>query len=220
MSDPTRTAAPTADSQSLPALAPARAFSLKFSARDLMNIGIFVALYIVIVYVIGMLGIIGPVAMLVSLPVSAAIGGIPFMLFTTRIKHAGMLTVFGLVFSLLFMLTGHPWESVAFTVALAVVGEVILAAGKYRSKWAAILSYTVFSLWYFGPFIPMFRNREEYLNAPGMAEMGPDYIAQFDQIVSTPAVLGMTAAALVCGFLGALLGTALLSKHFRKAGLA
>jgi energy-coupling factor transport system substrate-specific component len=33
-------------------------------------------------------------------------------------------------------------------------------------------------------------------------------------------VLLLLAATLVCGLLGALLGTAMLSKHFRKAGLA
>ena len=30
----------------------------------------------------------------------------------------------------------------------------------------------------------------------------------------------MIAATIVCGFLGALLGTKLLRKHFRRAGLA
>jgi energy-coupling factor transport system substrate-specific component len=45
-------------------------------------------------------------------------------------------------------------------------------------------------------------------------------VAAFAQVVTTPAVLISLGAVLVCGVLGGLLGSAMLRKHFVRAGLA
>lgn len=207
--------------RSLPAPAVARPHGpVRFTARDLLNVAIFAVIYFVIVFAIAMLGIVGPFAMLVTLPLSAVAAGVPYMLFVTRVRHAGMVALFGLAVGLLFLLEGHPWQSTVLTVGLSLVGEAILRAGRYRSPGAAIASYTVFSAWFIGPWIPMLLDREAYLHAPGMVAMGADYIAAFDRVVSVPALLVMLVATLVCGAVGALLGARLLRKHFTRAGLA
>jgi len=204
-----------------PALAAERSsFAVRFSARDLVNVAIFAVIYFVIVFVIAMLGIISPLVMLITLPLGVIAAGIPYLLFLTRVRHAGMVTLFGVVIGLLYLMMGHPLISTVVTVVASLLAELILSAGKYRSKWAGIGAYTAFSLWFVGPWIPLFVNRAEYLRSPGMAAMGPDYVARFDQIVTVPALLGVFAATLVCGLLGGLLGSALLRKHFVRAGLA
>ncbi|WP_194410033.1 MptD family putative ECF transporter S component [Microbacterium cremeum] len=202
------------------ASAPRPRSSVAFSARDLLNVAIFAVIYFVIVFAIAMLGIIGPLMMLLTLPLSAIAAGIPYMLFLTRVRHAGMVTLFGVVVGLLYLMMGHPWQSTLVTIALSLVGELILWAGQYRSKWAAIWAYTAFSGWFIGPWIPLFLDREAYLRTQGMEQMGAEYVAAFNEVVTVPAILGLWVATLVCGFLGAVLGTALLRKHFRKAGLA
>lgn len=193
---------------------------LRFSARDLINVAIFAVIYFVTVFAINMLGLISPLVMLVILPLSVIAAGIPFMLFLTRVKHAGMVTLFGAVTALLFLMSGQPWQSTVLTVVVSVIADLILAGGGYRSKWAAIWAYTVFTLWYVGPWIPMLLNREEYLSSPGMQMMGDEYVANFDQVVSTSALGVYCVATVVCGLVGGLLGSAMLKKHFVKAGLA
>lgn len=194
--------------------------SIRFSARDLVNVAIFAVIYFAVVFAIAMLGIISPLVMLLTLPLSAIAAGVPYMLFLTRVRHAGMVALFGLVLGLLYLMMGHPWVSTLVTVGLSIVAELVLRAGRYRSKWAAIWAYTIFSGWFIGPWIPLFVDREAYLRSQGMAAMGDEYVEAFNQIVTVPAVLGMVGFTLVCGFVGALLGTALLRKHFRRAGLA
>jgi len=194
--------------------------AVRYSARDLLNVAIFVVISFVIVFAVSMLGIAGPLVMLFTLPLSAIAAGIPYMLFLTRVRHAGMVALFGIVFALLFLLFGHPWQSTLLTIVLALAGELVLAAGGYRSKWAAIWTYTIFSAWFAGPWIPFLLDPEQYVRGRLTATMGAAYVHDFVQVVTAPALLGMIAATLVCGFLGALLGTALLRKHFRKAGLA
>ncbi|MFT4296162.1 MAG: MptD family putative ECF transporter S component [Micropruina sp.] len=194
--------------------------AVRFSARDLLNVAIFAVIYFVIVFAIAMLGIIGPLVMLITLPLSAVAAGVPYLLFLTRVRHAGMVALFDVVLALLYLMIGHPWQSTALTILLGVLAELVLRAGGYRSTWAAVGTYTLFSAWFIGPWIPLFLDREAYLRSQGLTAMGADYVAAFNQVVSVPALLIMFAATLACGFLGALLGTVLLRKHFRKAGLA
>lgn len=216
MTDKTITA-PTVTSSTPAARSPS---AVQFSARDLVNVAIFAVLYFVIVFVIAMLGIVSPLVMLITLPLSAIAAGIPYMLFLTRVRHAGMVALFGLVLGLLYLMMGHPWQSTLLTIALAVAAELVLAAGKYRSRWAAVWTYVVFSAWFVGPWIPFFLDRDGYLRGRGVEAMGEAYMQGFAQVVTVPAVLAIIAATLVCGLLGALLGTTLLRKHFQKAGLA
>lgn len=194
--------------------------SVRFSARDLLNVAIFAVIYFVVVYAIAMIGIVSPLVMLLTLPLAAIAAGIPYLLFLTRVRHAGMVALFGIVLALLFLMTGQPWQSTLVTIGLSLVAELVLRAGGYRSKWAAIWTYVVFSAWFIGPWIPFFLDQDEYLRGQGMEAMGEAYVQSFTQVVTVPAVLIMSAATLVCGLLGALLGTALLRKHFRRAGLA
>ncbi|MGB4777917.1 MptD family putative ECF transporter S component [Microbacterium sp.] len=211
----------TAPPSSPVAPASARAsFSVRFSARDLLNVAIFAVIYFVIIFAIAMLGIISPLVMLLTLPLSAIAAGVPYMLFLTRVKHAGMVTLFGVVVALLYLMVGHPWQSTLLTIGVSVVAEFVLWAGAYRSKWAAIWTYVVFSAWFTGPWIPFFIDPAGYLQGVGMQSMGEDYTAQFEGTVTIPAIAGLIVATLLCGFLGALLGTSLLRKHFRRAGLA
>ncbi|MFJ2544023.1 MptD family putative ECF transporter S component [Microbacterium sp. NPDC087589] len=210
---------------SSPTATPARVkarspFSVRFSARDLLNVAIFAVIYFVIVFTIAMLGIISPVVMLLTLPLSAIAAGIPYMLFLTRVRHAGMAALFGLVVALLYLMMGQPWQSTLVTIGVSALAELILWAGDYRSKWATIWAYTVFTAWSVGPWVPFFLDRDAYLHSSSMEGMGPEYVAAFDQLVSAPMVLGMVVATVVCGFLGGLLGTRMLGKHFQKAGLA
>ncbi|WP_082309446.1 MptD family putative ECF transporter S component [Leucobacter musarum] len=200
--------------------AAARRTGARFSARDLLNVAIFVVIYFIVIVAITMIGAISPLVMLIIVPLCALAGGIPYMLFLTRVKHAGMVTLFGTVNALIYFMMGHPWQSLLFTILCSVAAEFVLAAGKYRSKWAAIGTYTVFSAWFLGPWIPLILDRAAYLQSAGLTEMGPEFVAAFDQIVSLPALFIMWGATVVLGFFGGLLGSAVLRKHFRKAGLA
>lgn len=221
MSDQTRPEAnPSAVPPNTPPASGRPASRVRLTARDLLNVAIFAVLYFVIVFVVAMLGVVSPLVMLLTLPLSAVAAGIPYMLFLTRVRRAGMVTLFGVVVGLLYLMMGHPWQSTVVTIGLSVLAELVLRTGGYRSTSAAVWTYTVFSAWFVGPWIPLFLDRAAYLHSAGMEAMGADYIAAFDRTVSVPAVLGMSGLTVVCGFLGALLGTALLRKHFVRAGLA
>jgi energy-coupling factor transport system substrate-specific component len=194
--------------------------SLSFSARDLLNVAIFAVIYVVIIFAVAMIGIVSPLVMLVTLPLGPILAGVPYMLFLTRVRHAGMVTLFGAVVGLVFLMMGHPWQSTLVTIAASLLADLVLRAGRYRSKRAAIWAYAVFSAWFIGPWIPFFVDPVAYMRTSSSQSMGQAYMQDFAQVVTVPAVLCMVAATIVCGLLGGLLGTALLRKHFVRAGLA
>ena len=60
----------------------------KLKGRDLINIGIYAAIYFVILFAVAMLGMIPIFLPLLSVLVPI-LGGIPFMLFLTKVKKPG-----------------------------------------------------------------------------------------------------------------------------------
>jgi len=195
-------------------------FSLTFKARDFLNVAIFTVIYIVVIFAVAMLGIISPLVMVITLPLATLIAGIPYMLFLSRVRHGGMIALFGLVFGLASMGWGHPWQSALVILGFSLIAEIVMYLGQYRSRWAAIWTYTIFSAWMIGPWIPMVLDRDAYLSSQGSEAMGSDYIAHMDALLSVPVILGLWAAGVVFGFLGGLLGSVVLRKHFVRAGLA
>lgn len=197
-----------------------RSVRLRMSPRDLISIGIFAALYIVVVMGISMFGFVSPVVMLVALAAAIVAGGVPFMLFLTRVSHAGMITVFAVITSGVLLLSGHPPVSFALTVALALVAEVIVWAGGYTSRRMSVLAHTVYAAWFIGPMLPIFYAPDDYYGGPSMQQMGQAYTEQMQALLSPGVLLAFCASTVVFGFLGGLLGARLLRKHFEKAGLA
>ncbi len=194
--------------------------SLAFKARDFLNVAIFAVIYIVVIFAVAMLGIISPLVMVLTLPLAPLVAGIPYMLFLSRVRHAGMVSLFGIVFGLASMSWGHPWQSALVILGFSLIGEIVMYLGQYRSTWAAIWTYTIFSAWMIGPWIPFFLDPEEYLAQQATQSMGSDYVEQMDVLLAPPVVLGVWIAGIVFGFLGGLLGSVVLRKHFVRAGLA
>lgn len=193
---------------------------LAFTARDLVNTAIFAVIFIVIGYAIGMLGVISPLVWLIAIPVTVLVNGITFMLFVTRVKHAGMVSLFAVIVALFYLLGGNNLVSTVAVVVLGILADLVLAAGRYRSKTAAIWSYTVLGLAYATPFLPLFIDRESYFEAVSWTQMGEEYRQASEQLLS-PLVIGVFfLTVLAMAFLGALLGQATMRKHFVKAGLA
>jgi energy-coupling factor transport system substrate-specific component len=195
-------------------------FSARFSARDLLRVAIFAVIFIVVTYLIGMLGIVSPLVWLLIVPVQAVVGGVAVMLFLTGARHSGLLTLFGLVVALFYLLGGNTLLSTVAIVVLALLGEVILWAGQYRSKWAAIWAYTVFGLSFFTPFLPLLTDRAGYFATSSWTQMGEAYVQASDTLLSAPVIGALAFAILIAAFLGGLLGSAVLRKHFVRAGLA
>ena len=70
--------------------------SSRLQGKDLMNIGIYSAIYCVIVTGVAMLGYI-PIMMPMLCALVPLIAGVPFMLFLTKVKKFGMIWIMSII---------------------------------------------------------------------------------------------------------------------------
>ena len=189
----------------------------KLQAKDLINVGIFTAIYFVLFFAGMMLGYIPIFIPLLGL-VCPIICGIPFMLYLTKVKKFGMVTLSGIILGLLNMLIGSGVLVLIFGIVFGVAADLIMKSGKYQSWKFTLLGNGVFSLWIMGFVSRMFLTRTEFFDSL-VSSYGQEYV---DTLMSyTPGWMFpvLFVVTFLGGILGALLGKAVLKKHFEKAGI-
>ena len=186
----------------------------KLQTKDLITVGIFTALYFALFFATGMLGHI-PV-LYVFLPfLLPFICGIPFMLFLTKVKSFGMITIMGSILGLLMLLTGHTYVPVIAGFVFGLLADLIVKMSKYKNKTLFVVSYGVFSLWIVGMLVPLWIMKDSYKN------MGEAMMKMLDSTYGIIIVLAAAGAVIfIGGVAGAFFGFAMLKKHFKKAGIA
>lgn len=190
----------------------------KLEAKDLINVGIFTAIYFVVFFATGMLGFI-PILLLALPLLCPLVAGIPFMLFLTRVGKFGMVTIMGVILSILMLLTGHPWTVIPIGVVMALAGDLVLKSGRYKNWGSIRLGYAVFSLWIMGPMFPLFFMRNSYF-AEIRDGYGDTYADTLMAVTPTWVFALLVVLAVVGALAGAYLGKAALKKHFVRAGIA
>lgn len=189
----------------------------KLQTKDLITVGIFTAIYFVIFFAVAMIGYIPIFYVLLPL-ILPIFAGIPFMLFLTKVKTFGMVTIMGTILGTLMLLTGHTYVPVVFCFGFGLLADLIFKVGKYQSKNLSILGYSVFSMWIVGMLVPFWIMRDSFEKMM-LDSMGVEYtnasMALFDQFSFSFPIM-----AIVGGFIGGILGFKMLSKHFKRAGIA
>lgn len=190
----------------------------RLNVKDLINIGLFTAMYFITMLVPGVLVLIPIFAVLLPF-ILAVIGGIPFMLYLTKVNKFGMISITGVIMALLKFAMGHGWPILPIGIFLAVIADLILKSGGYR-KWPVIVAgYAVFSLWTFGLLLPMWIMRDAYF-AKIREAYGAEYTNALMSIMSGWTLAIPPVLTVVGAMGGAFLGRAVMKKHFQRAGIA
>lgn len=189
----------------------------KLNAKDLINIGIFTAIYFVLFFATGMIGYI-PV-MLIFLPLLCPfITGIPFMLFLTKVKTFGMVTIMGTILGLLMFISGHTWTILVLGALCGLAGDLILKSGGYKGWKTSVIGYVVFSEWIIGAMIPLFFMRDIYF-AEMRSGYGDTYADTVMALTPSWVFAAMIVMIVVGATAGAYLGRSVLKKHFKRVGI-
>ena len=190
----------------------------KLKGKDLINIGIYAAIYCVIMTAVAMLGFI-PIMMPLLCVIVPIFGGIPYMLFLTKVDKFGMITIYAMIVGLFLWITGMGYWPFIFGIICGGITDLIVKSGNYKSSKKNILSCGVFNLIIFGNFVPMFMNIEAYFST--RQSFGQEYITKMTDIFANSWLIPLLiAACVVCGWIGGVFGKSLLKKHFEKAGIA
>ena len=189
----------------------------KLKVKDLVNIGVFGVIYLVLLFVIGMMGII-PILFLIYPTVLGIIAGTVVMLFMTKVQKPWALFIFGMISPLVMFAYGHTYVVVVLSLIVMIIAELIRKIGNYNSFKYNMLSYAVFSTWICSSMMQMLLVKEKYLEM-SIEMMGKDYVDAMEKLITYPHMALVALGAFLGGIIGAYIGKALLKKHFEKAGI-
>lgn len=193
----------------------------KLSVQDLISIGIFTALYFVLVTIATFASaLILPGFSNVLLPgISALISGCVFMLMVAKVPHFGGVTIMGTVMGLFLFVSGHFAVSLVIGIGCSVLADLILKFTGYTNKKAILGSYVVFSYGLTGPVLPLWLMKDAYIAS--LVAKGKDtaYIDNLFANINSTTLIVCIVATLVMAIIGGLFGQAMMKKHFKKAGI-
>ena len=192
----------------------------KLTVPDLISVGVFTALYFVLVTVATFTCALLPGVGNIVLPALAAlISGSVYMLLAAKLQKFGGITIMGLVMGLFFFVSGHFVLSFATNIVCGLLADLIAVRGKFRSKKLLLVSYVVFSYGLTGPILPLWFMKDAYI--ANLTARGKDaaYIDTLFAPINNGSFVAAMAAILVCAVLGGLFGQRMMKKHFEKAGI-
>lgn len=176
----------------------------KLQGKDLINIGIFTAIYFIVIFAAASIGFIPIFIPLISVIVPL-VGGIPMMLFFSKIKKFGMLTICGVLLGIIMLLTGMGYWCIPTGLIFGLISDFMMKACDYKNAKREVLIHGVFSMWVIGAFIPIVVTRDAYYQSllPGYGQEYADTLMAYMPDWILPVLL---VAAFVSGLVGGLIG--------------
>lgn len=193
--------------------------SNKLNGKDLINAGIFSAIYIVIIMAtavtIGMI----PIGFILLTFIVPFLEGIPMMLYFSKIKKIGMIMILQIVIGITMIVTGMGYDLLIWGIVTGIVAEIIMKAAKYEKSIACVISYAISSVCIAGNYVHWIGASEEWLKETSKS-YGADYMntvaGYFKHGWLFPVMIGL---CFVGGLAGGMLGRKVMKKHFKKSGL-
>ncbi len=188
----------------------------KLNSRDLINIGIFTAIICVITMIVMPIGFF-PVLMPLYCVFIPLLSGIPYMLFVTKVKKLGMVTIMSVLLGIFLLCTGMGIYAIPVAMITGLISDILLRVGHYSSLKMSVISCGVFSIWCFASFIPLIFLAESFWEQN--AAYGEEFINTAKEIFHLWMAPVLVLCCMVFGMLGAFFGSHLLKKHFVKSGI-
>ena len=192
----------------------------KLGVKDFITIGIFTAILFVVEFACAMLGYIHPIMVAALSVLIPLVGGIPMMLFYTKVERFGKITIMSVLVAIIMFATGMGYLGAPLILISGVVADLIAASGKYKSVRKSVVSYAVFCLWICANYFPVVITADSYRNDLVEAGYSAEYCNILFAVVNYKTIAILVAVCFIFGCIGALIGKAAVKKHFAKAGIA
>lgn len=188
----------------------------KLKIKDLVTIGVFAVIYVVIIFALGMIGFL-PVLYLVYPALLGIVSGTVIMLFMAKVQKTWAVLILGMLTSVFMMVEGNTYLLIIHSFVVMLIAELIRRVGNYNSFKYNMLSFAIFNTWICGSLMQMLWAREKYIEIAMV--MGEDYVNALIKLVTYPNMALVYLGAILGGLIGANIGRILLKKHFIKAGI-
>ena len=172
----------------------------KLTIPDLISIGVFTALYFVLVTIatFSSAAIIPGLSYVLLPALSALISGSVYMLMVAKVHKFGGITVMGVVMGMFFFTSGHFILAFAANMVCGLIADLIARSCNYKKKSVVLLSYIIFSYGLTGPVLPMWFMKDKYVSS--LVKKGKDaaYIEGVFQYINSTTFIICIVAILIC----------------------
>ena len=193
--------------------------SNRLKAKDFITVGIFTAIILVVEFACGMLGYIHPFIVASYVIMIPLVGAIPMMLFYTKVQKFGMITIMSILIAIMMFVLGMGFLGAPLIIIAGVIADLIAKSGKYKSFKKTMISYGVFCLWICANYFPVIVTAESYRQDLIDEGYSAEYCNNLFLAINYKTIGILLILCFVFGCLGALIGKAVVKKHFEKAGI-
>ncbi|SER70270.1 MptD family putative ECF transporter S component [Corynebacterium cystitidis] len=189
------------------------------TVRDLVTMGIFIALFLALMVTFGMLMAFLPIIMILLPLLMGILGGVIFSILLAKVQRPGSFLISSVILGL-FLITMAPGAIMCYmTIIGGVLAEIIYWKFGRTSFNAMWISYAVYMVFFgLGVYVPFIWMKQAYLDlyadseALEVARLGTEVIHPVLMIV-------LLIGTIFCCWLGFRWGKSLTKKQFAKAGI-
>lgn len=188
----------------------------KLETKDLIYAGAFGAIYIVLMLIIVMGSGMIPILYILSPLTVGIVCATVYELCVLKVHKFGAALILGVLFAL--VAASSNIVGLICAVVIALIAELIIKAGNYKSKKMYLLSFVIFNLNMVCPFATLVMNREAFFEK-AVGYYGQDYADKVAALTPSWIIFAFIGLALLGGIIGAFIADKLIKKHFAKAGI-
>lgn len=137
--------------------------SNKLNGKDLINAGIFSAIYVVIIMLVACTVGMIPIGFILLTLLVPLLEGIPMMLYFSKIKKVGMIMILQVVIGLAMIITGMGYDLLIWGIVTGIIAEIIMKVTKYKKGIACVLAYAVSCICIAGNYVHWIGASDEWL---------------------------------------------------------
>jgi energy-coupling factor transport system substrate-specific component len=189
----------------------------KLEVKDLIAMGIFSAIYIVVFLAVIMVSGLVPVVYLFSGAIGAVVLGTVYMLYLSKVGKRFSVLILGVIFTTLLGAQVGVWTMFVTGYSMAILAELIASKGKYKSFTLNMVSFIFFSFMPFGVYGAFWLLRDTMLESAKV--YGEAHAQRLSELTTTPMLFALIAATIAGAIIGAYIGKKLLKRHFKKSGI-
>ena len=189
-------------------------------SRDLVSIGVFGALSLLIFFVVGGIAGLTVVGTVANIPIVCFFTSIVYLLLAAKVKKPGAFLIMGTINVLPGLMAANVL-GVLGSIAGWAVAEAVATRVGYANRRGLVAAYvtgcTLQSALY---TLPIYLSATQYLSErQEILRLTDETMAQFVALFSGPMYAGMVALTIATSLAGALISLKVMKRHFERAGI-
>ena len=192
---------------------------MKLKSKDLINIGIFTALYMLLAILVMSIAL-TPILQIITMPLLSLLGAPIYLLYIAKVDKFGAITIMGFICSAisgLFVFGSVLCFLVCFI--FFVFAELIAFAGKYKNNKLNNLSYIIVSFWTVGVAGLPWTAKEFFREISLAGGYTEEWLQGVERLATTQVLIYVIIAMIIGSIISMFFSNRLFKKHFKKAGI-